>query len=332
MNSVKWGVIGVAAHTIKRMYVPGRDSDSVEFWAVGSRSIERARSAAAMMGFTKAYGSYQEVLDDREVEAVFIPLPNTMHLEWIRKAADRGKHILCEKPLCMSREDTVAAIEYANSKGVLLMEAFMYRLHPQWKRARDLIMTQAIGKPQIIQTIFSFNNADAENIRNQIAMGGGAMADIGCYAISSARFLLGQEPKRAHGYVERQPNGVDLITSGLLDFDDARAQFTVSIRTFPAQSVRVFGSDGMLEVLLPFNAHADVPMRLLVRNGVGERVIEIPVADQYGIEWEMFNAAIRDGAPLPIPASDAINNQAAMDATLASARDGKWFDVEEPAV
>ncbi|ADN02754.1 Gfo/Idh/MocA family protein [Spirochaeta thermophila] len=328
---VRWGVLGVSGHYRLRVHNPMDDLENegvVERIAIASRELERAKEAARQLGFRKAYGSYEDLLADPEVEAVYIPLPNTMHAEYVKKAADAGKHILCEKPFTMSAKETEEAIQYALEKEVLVMEAFMYRLHPQWQHAKRLVSAGEIGEVQNIHVFFSYHNPDPSNIRNRKELGGGAIPDIGCYAVSSSRFLMGREPERVVALVRRDPElEVDTLSSGILDFGGPRALFTVGTRTFPRQEVQVYGSRGYLSIEIPFNMYPDVPAKLTVQTSVGTRVVETEAIDQYGLEFTAFSLAVRGEMPLPIPPEDAIANQKVLDALFRSEESGTWEKV-----
>jgi len=329
MGKVKIGVLGVARHYGLRMRIPVAKSKSVEPWALGSRSLARAERAAREWGFPRAYGSYQEVLDNPEVEAVYIPLPNDMHAEWIRRCADAGKAVLCEKPIALSKKEAAEALEYAERKGVLVMEAFMYRFHPQWTRARELIDIGEIGKIRTIHTIFGFNLEDQQNIRNQLDRGGGALYDIGCYAISSSRFLLGKEPKRVISLISRDEiGGTDITSSAMLDFGEERALFTVSTRMVVRQKVSVYGDIGHLTLILPFNPFPDVPIELIVKNKIGTRKVFTNPSDQYSLMLDAFAKAFRKGGFAPTPPEDAVANMAAIDAVYRSESSGAWEQVK----
>ncbi len=325
MKPVKLGVLGVAKHYSLRLRLPMKNSPMIELTALGSRSLERSQKVAAEWGFKKAYGSYEEVLSDPDVEMVYIPLPNDSHAEWIKKCADAGKAVLCEKPVAMNADEAADAFAYAESKGVMAMEAFMYRFHPQWIRAKELIEIGEIGEVQSIHTIFSYNLTDPTNIRSRMETGGGALYDIGCYAISSARFLLGREPERAISTISRDPvGGTDILTSGMLDFGETRTLFTVGTKMAPRQKVSVYGSGGNLTIILPFNAYPDVPLKLIVDSGIGPREIKCGPDDQYALMFEAFAKALRAGGSAPTPASDAIANMKVIDAMFRSEKSGGW--------
>ena len=245
MKPVVWGILSVSTHYGLRIHTNLKKSPLVELRAIASRSRQKAAEAAQFLGIPKSYGSYEELLADKEIEAVYIPLPNHMHAEWVRKAADAGKHVLCEKPFALDAREAEQAIHHAESKGGLVMEAFMYRFHPQWKRAREIIRSGEIGDVHTIHTIFSFMLTDPTNIRNILSAGGGAIPDIGCYAVSSARFLLGREPLRVMSLVHRDPKlKTDILTSAILDFGTTRSVFTVGTQTHPWQRVDALGSGG----------------------------------------------------------------------------------------
>ncbi len=328
MKPVRWGVLGVASHFIKRVILPVLKSDLVELYGVSSRNSAKAEETAKKYGIPAWYGSYEELLNDSSIEAVYIPLPNHLHGAWIRKAAEAGKHILCEKPLGLNAREAEESTAYAGSRGVSIMEAFMYRFHPQWPRAFELVGTGEIGEIHTIHIVFSYQLTDPENIRNKLEMGGGALMDIGCYAVSISRFLLAAEPGRVIGLINRDPGfGTDILSSGILDFGRARSVFTVGMQTFPDQRVDILGSGGRITIEIPFNTYPDVPARMTVITSIGTRELELGPADQYGLEFEEFSKAIREGRPVPTPPADAVNNQKVLDALFKSEKSGVWEKV-----
>ena len=325
MKPVRWGVLGVANIFMKRVLPPLLNCDSVEVLGLASRSKEKALRAAQAFGIGKAYGSYEELLADQDVEAVYIPLPNHLHAEWIRKAADAGKHILCEKPLALDAGQAAASVEYASKRGVRLMEAFMYRFHPQWRRAQELVRIGEIGEILAVQTTFGYDLKDPDNIRNNPAMGGGALMDIGCYAVSMPRFIFGREPERAIGLFTRDPGfKTDILSSAILDFGGSRSVFTVATQCFQAQRVDIFGTSGRMHIGIPLNMYPDVPPELTVVTRFGQRRPVLPAADQYGLEFEAFSRALRLDLPVPTPAEDAVANQKVLDALFRSESSGVW--------
>ncbi len=328
MEAVKWGILGVSGHFIKRVVIPLRDSKLINLWAIASRDERRAEETAKKYGFERFYGSYQALLEDGEVEAVYIPLPNSMHVEWVRKAADAGKHILCEKPLALNAREAEELVEYTARRGVILMEAFMYRFHPQWIRAKELSQIGEIGDLSATQCFFSYNNKDPNNIRNKKEMGGGAIYDIGCYAVSTARFIFGEEPSRVVALGKIDPNfKTDVLVSGIMDFNGKQSIFTVGMQMFAEQFVYIYGSGGKIKVNIPFNMYPDVPAKLTVETKIGVRDVLSGPADQYGLEFEAFSRALREGREAPTPPGDAVNNLRVMDALFRSMESGVWEKV-----
>jgi predicted dehydrogenase len=325
MKAVRWGVLGAANIFLKKVLPPLLKTDAVDLMAIASRSEEKARSAASTFGIARSYGAYEDLLADPDIEAVYIPLPNHLHAEWIRKAADAGKHVICEKPLALNADEAASCVEYASKKGVRLMEAFMYRFHPQWQRVREMVRTGEIGQILAVHTSFAYDNRDPENIRNKLAMGGGALMDIGCYAVSAARFVFAREPERVIGFFTRDENfRTDILSSAILDFAGPRSVFTVATQCFPTQRVDIFGSAGRIHIDVPFNMYPDVPPQLAVITGIGERRPILPAADQYGLEFEAFSKALRQDLPVPTPAEDAVSNQKVLDALFRCESSGTW--------
>jgi predicted dehydrogenase len=340
MEPVRWGVLGVAAHFILRVLMPLLKSGEVEVRAIASRSAARAKQAAAQWGIPRSYGSYEELLADRDIEAVFIPLPNHLHAEWIRKCADAGKHVLCEKPLGLNAREAAESVAHAQKAGVLLMEAFMYRFHPQWRRALELVRIGEIGALRAVHTYFVYDLKDPNNIRNKLDAGGGALMDIGCYAVSVPRWLFGREPERVLGVIQRDDAfKTDIFSSAILDFGEGRSLFSVSTQAFPHQRVDIHGTGGHISVHVPFNMYPDAPPRVTVITSVGSRELELPAADQYALEFESFSRAVRSGKagseaggalrpgaalPRPTPPQDAVDNLKVLDALFRSADSGRW--------
>jgi predicted dehydrogenase len=325
MNAVTFGVLSVSKHFSLRVFPAIRDSRAVTVKAISSRSLQKAQSEAARLGIEKAYGNYGDVLTDKEIEAVYIPLPNNLHAQWIRAAADAGKHVLCEKPFAMNAAQAEDAVNYAEGKGVKVMEAFMYRFHPQWQKAREIIAIGEIGEVHSIHIQYAYTNRDPKNIRNIPEAGGGAMMDIGCYAVSAIRFLMGAEPSRVMALVTRDPDfKTDVITSAILDYGRARALFTVSTTSWPGQKVEIRGTEGEISIRLPYNMFADVPAELTVTTRIAPRTLSLGPASQYSLMFEGFCDAVRGGKPVPTPPRDGINNMKVLDALARSEQSGGW--------
>ena len=300
-----------------------------EVVAIASRSETKARDAAEKLGIPRAHGSYEALLADPDVDAIYNPLPNDGHVPWSIKALEAGKHVLCEKPIGLTAaEGRTLADAAARFPRLKLMEAFMYRHHPQWRKAKELVQSGRIGTLKTIQTFFSYFSDDATNIRHDPSLGGGGLMDIGCYAVSLSRFLFGGEPRRAFGHVEIHPEwGVDRMASAILDFGGGgSATFTCSMAVSPLQVVHVVGTGGRIELSeVPFNAPNTFPCALRVQGGDGaiERV-EVETCDQYTIQGDLFARAILDDTPVPTPIDDAIRNMDVIEAIFASGRSGGW--------
>jgi len=312
---LRWGIVSTAGIGMSKV-IPGmRKAARCEVVAIASRDEARAEGAASELGIARSHGSYEDLLADPDVDAVYIPLPNHLHAEWTFAAARAGKHVLCEKPLAMTAADAERMIEVCEAEGVLLMEAFMYRLHPSWEAVRQLVDSGRIGELRAVQSWFSYFNDDAGNIRNIPEAGGGALFDVGCYSVNLSRMLFGGEPERVQGSVTRDPDmGIDVVTSGILGFPGGVATFTCSIRAEPDQRVHVYGTRGRISVEIPFNIPPDLPTRVFVTSG-GEppvrpdtEVLTFEPAGPYAVQAERFAAAVLDGGPVPIPPRDAVGN------------------------
>jgi predicted dehydrogenase len=310
MAKVRWGVLGAAKIAITKVIPAMQRGAWSEVVGIASREPDKARRAASDLAIPKAYGSYQELLADPEIEAVYIPLPNHLHVSWSIRAAEAGKHVLCEKPIALSAAECRTLIEARDRTGVKIGEAFMVRTHPQWIRARELVRSKEIGDLRAIQVAFSYFNRDAANIRNVREWGGGALMDIGCYAIQIARFLFEQEPVDVVGKLDRDPDfGVDRLTSAVLQFPSGHCVFTCSTQTVPYQKVQILGTKARIEVEIPFNAPPDRPTRLFIDG----RREEFPACDQYTIQGDLFSQAIRHGGEVPTPLEDSLQNMAVIE-------------------
>jgi predicted dehydrogenase len=328
-NKVRWGVLGVARIATVKVIPAMQGSELSAVAAIASRDIEKARSAAAALGIPKAYGSYEELLADPEIEAIYNPLPNDLHVPWSIRAAEHGKHVLCEKPIALSAREAATLLAARDRTGVLIQEAFMVRTHPQWLKALEIAGSGAVGSVRSILGAFSFFNEDPANIRNVPAHGGGALMDIGCYLVHTARFIYRREPERVFGLIDRDPRfGVDRMTSLMLDFGGAHAVGTCSTQMVPYQRIQILGSTGRIEIEIPFNAPNDRPCRLFV-NG---ETVETATCDQYAIQADLFSRAIRESTSAPYPLEDSVKNMAVIEAVVRSAESGRWEAPEILAV
>jgi predicted dehydrogenase len=330
MAKVRWGVLGVAKIATEKVIPAMQRGRYSEVTAIASRSAERARSAAATLGIPKAYGSYDELLNDPDVDAIYNPLPNDLHVPWTAKAAERGKHILCEKPIALTADEARQLIAARDRTGAKIQEAFMVRTHPQWLKVRDLVRQGTIGELRSIVGVFSYFNRDAANIRNLPAAGGGALMDIGCYLINTSRFLFGREPARVIGVVDRDPDmEIDRMTTLMLDFNGGHAAGTCSTQMVFYQQMQIFGTTGRIELPIPFNAPPDRPCRVIVDTGKdlfggGVSTIEIDTCNQYTIQGDLFSQAILEGKDVASPIEDAVKNMSCIDAVFRSATSGCW--------
>jgi predicted dehydrogenase len=325
MRQLRWGVLSTAAIGRTKV-IPGiQRAEHCEVVAIASRDLAVAERVATELDIPIAHGSYEALLADSNVDAVYVPLPNHLHAAWSIAAAEAGKHVLCEKPLAMTVRDAERMIEAAERAGVQLMEAFMYRLHPSWAAAREIVASGRIGRLTAVHSWFSYYNDDPANIRNVLAAGGGALYDIGCYSVNLSRMLFDAEPDRVDALVVRDPlNGTDVVTSGILAFGDGLASFTCSTRVEDDQRVDIYGTAGRISIEIPFNIPPDRPTRVFVTAG-GEppvapdtETLTFPTADPYTVEAEAFAMAVLEGRPVPVPPIDAIGNLRVIERILAS--------------
>jgi predicted dehydrogenase len=329
-EKVRWGVLGAAAIAVKKVIPAMQKSEWSEIAAIASRDLGKAQEAARALGIPKAYGSYEELLADPEIEAIYNPLPNQLHVPWTIKAAEAKKHVLCEKPLSMTLAEAKTLLPVRERTGVKMGEAFMVRTHPQWLRARELVLSGRIGKLRSIQGFFSYFNANPVNIRNRVETGGGAMMDIGCYLVHNSRFMFGEEPTRVMALIERDPEmKTDRLTSGILDFPSGQSIFTCSTQLVPYQRMQFLGTQGRIEIEIPVNTPIDRPTRIFIDDGRdlfggGIAVESFPICDQYTLQGDAFSRAVREGSEVPVSIEDGIKNMAVIEATFRSAETGRW--------
>jgi predicted dehydrogenase len=334
MKKLRWGVLGVAGIATRKVIPAMQKGEWSTVTAIASRNGEKAREAADALGIPKAYGSYQDLLLDPDVDAIYNPLPNHLHVPWTERAAEAGKHVLCEKPIALSAEEARRLLAVRDRTGVQIQEAFMVRSHPQWLAARRLVREGRIGDLRAIVGAFSYYNDNPGNIRNVPEWGGGALMDIGCYLINTSRFLVGREPERVSGAVDRDPAmKIDRLTSMLLDYGGVHLAGTCSMQMVYYQRMQVFGTRGLIDIRIPFNAPPDRPCEIVVDSGKdlfggGQEVLTFPVCDQYTIQGDLFSQAILDGRGAPEPLEDAVANMECLEAVFRSAASGRW---EEPS-
>jgi predicted dehydrogenase len=332
-RKLRWGVLSTANIGIKKVIPAMQLGRHTSVTAIASRDLAKARAAADALGIETAYGSYEELISDPNVDAIYNPLPNQMHVPWTIKAAEAGKHVLCEKPLSLTVAEAQTLLPVRERTGVKIGEAFMIRSYTQWVRLRELLDSGRIGKLRAVIGAFSYFNTDAKNIRNHVDSGGGALYDIGCYCIHASRYAFGGPPTRAVGLIERDPEfGTDRLSSAMLEFPDGQAVFTCSTQLIPHQRMHFLGTRGRIEIEIPFNAPKDRPTRLFIDEtgdifGNGIVTEEFPVADQYTIQGDAFSKAVLEGGEVPVPLEDAIANMAVIEAVFRSAETGAWVAI-----
>lgn len=329
MKKIKWGVLSTARIGVNKVIPAMQQGNYSGIVAIGSRNLQKARKVADQHGIQKAYGSYEELLADPDIEAIYNPLPNHLHVEWTRKAFEAGKHVLCEKPIGLNAADAENLLETSKQFPKLkVMEAFMYRLHPQWKKTRELVKNGAIGDLKTIQSFFSYFNDDPGNIRNQADIGGGGLLDIGCYCISLSRFIFDKEPERVIGAVEYDPLlETDRLASGILDFGNGSATFTCSTQLNYFQRVNILGTKGRIEIEIPFNAPPDRPCRIWLQQGDGQEEIQFEICNQYTIQGDLFSLAILQDTDVPTPLEDALENMRVIDGIKQSYQKNSWIAI-----
>jgi predicted dehydrogenase len=315
MTKIRWGVLGVAKIATTKVIPAMQRASNVEVAAIASRDLSKARAAAEQLGIPRAYGSYEELLKDASIDAIYNPLPNHLHVPWSIRAAEAGKHVLCEKPIGLSVAETRELIAARDKAGVKIGEAFMARTHPQWLRAAEIVREGRIGELRVVSGHFSYFNRDPNNVRNIADIGGGGIMDIGCYPITLSRMIFAAEPVRVHAFLDRDPEfKTDRLASVILEYPKGHASFTCSTQLVPYQKMHIFGTTGRIEIEIPFNAPPDKPTRIFVN----DEVEEFPVCDQYTIQGELFSRAILESTEVPVPLEDALKNMAVIEEILAS--------------
>ena len=330
MKKVAWGILSTANIGMARVIPAMQQSELCSIDAICSRTKEAATAAAQRAGIPRAYGSYEELLADPAIEAIYNPLPNHLHVDWTIKALAAGKHVLCEKPLGMNADDARRLIAARDASGRKVMEAFATRVHPQWLQVRELVQAGRIGELRAMQGFVSYHNLDPNNVRNKADIGGGGVMDIGCYLIMMPRFVFGTEPVRVLSLVQRDPElRTDRLASCILEFPNGHANIVCSTQIARYQRMQFFGTRGRLEIEVPVNAPPDRPCRIVFDDGrdavgSGIEVTEIPTCNQYTIQGDVFSRAIRGAGELPITLESSVLNMRVIDAIFRSERSGQW--------
>lgn len=326
-SRLRWGVLGTARIAVDAVIPAMQRSTTSEVVALASRDGERARRLAARLGVPRSYGSYEQLLDDPDIDAVYVPLPNTLHTRWAARAAEAGKHVFCEKPLSTTAAEAEWLLAVRDRTGVRIQEAFMVRTHLQWVLAQDLLARGELGTLRAIQGFFSFDVTDPQDIVNQLPLGGGGLLDIGCYPVFLSRQLTGQEPTHALAVMDHDPvTGVDRLGSAVLCFPGVQASFTYSTQLVAYERMQVFGTRARLDVERPFTPPRDRPSRLVLdRAGSGEEaeLFQVPACDQYTVAVDAFVDALREARPQPVSLEDSVCNARVLDAVRRSAASGR---------
>jgi len=316
MKNIRWGILGVAKIATNKVIPAMQRASNVEIVAIASRDLDKAKAAAEQLGIPQAYGSYEELLADPSIDAIYNPLPNHLHVPWSIRAAEAGKHVLCEKPIALSVAEARDLIAARDKARVKIGEAFMARTHPQWVRAAEITRSGRIGEPRVVSGHFSYFNRDPQNVRNIAEIGGGGIMDIGCYPITLSRMIFAAEPVGVHAFIERDPEfKTDRLASVILQYPQGQASFTCSTQMVAYQKMHIFGTTGHIEIEIPFNAPPDKPTRIFVN----DEVEEFPVCDQYTIQGELFSRAILEDTEVPVPLEDALKNMTVIEEIFRSA-------------
>ncbi len=333
VNKLRWGVLSTANIGLKKVLPAMQKGEYTTIAAIASRDIAKARAAATAHGIPTAYGSYEELLADPNIDAIYNPLPNQLHVPWTIKAAEAGKHVLCEKPLSMTVAEAETLLAVHARTGVKIGEAFMVDCHPQWLRLRQLLGEGRIGELRSIVGVFTYFNINPANIRNLVETGGGALMDIGCYMIHASRYAFGAEPTRVVSLIDRDPvMHTDRLTSAILDFPGGQSIFTCSTQLVPYQRIHFHGTRGRIEIEIPCNAPPDRPTRLFIDDGSdlsggGITTETFPVCDQYTLQGDAFSKAILEDTEVPVPIEEGIKNMAVIEAIFNSAKTGAWVSL-----
>ncbi len=333
MKKLNWGILSTSAFA-QRSFIPAAQQSPVaNVAAISSRNLSSAKEVAKKMGIPKVYGSYEEIIEDPEIDVIYNPLPNHMHVEWTARAIKAGKHVLCEKPLFINPEEAKGLIELRDEYKVKVGEAFMVKSHPQWQKARELVESGALGTPSMYIGTFNYYNDDPKNIRNIEQYGGGALWDIGCYTVMTSRYIFGANPTRVVASVQKDPEfNTDILSNVILEFpNEKRAQFSVSTKTAKYQRVQVLGSEKILEIMIPFNAPEDRPSVIKINPGdillEQEEKIIIDTCNHYVLEVEDFTRAIENNTEVPVSLEDAYDHSMIINAIFKSAETGQWVDI-----
>ncbi|MCP9753467.1 Gfo/Idh/MocA family protein [Ferruginibacter sp. HRS2-29] len=326
MSKIRWGVLSTAKIARNKVIPAMQSGIHTQVTAIASSNTTVAQDIAAKNNIATVYDSYEALLADPEIDAVYIPLPNHLHVPWAIKALQAGKHVLCEKPIALSAAEATELLnESLKHPQLKVMEAFMYRFHPQWHAVKKLLQQGRIGEIKSIQSAFSYFNTDPANVRNQKDIGGGGLMDIGCYSISIARFIFEKEPVRVFGSLEMDTVfKTDKLATGIMDFSSATSMFTCSTQAMPFQYATILGTEGTITLELPFTPPPDSPAIIILNTKDGNERMSVDGADQYTLQGDQFSLSILNNLPVPTPLTDAVNNMKVIEAIFLSAENGAW--------
>lgn len=333
MRKVKWGVLGAAKIAVEKVIPAMVGHKDFEVVAIASRSQERAKAAAEKLSIARYYGSYEQLIADPDIDVIYIPLPNDLHVPYTLKCIEAGKHVLCEKPLVLKSEEIQQLIDARDKHQVKVGEAFMVRSHPQWIKTKEIVQNGELGEVELVHGFFSYHNIDPNNIRNKTEHGGGGIWDIGCYPVFTSRMVLGEEPKRLVASLEYDADfGTDKIASVIMEFPSTRVVFSVSTQLVPYQRMHFFGREKDLEVRIPFNAPPDRPCEIKIGSGnlLGEDTgtLTFDVCNQYTLQAEDFTRAVVENSDVPVPLENTLANTRILEAIFLSAKEDRWVHLD----
>jgi predicted dehydrogenase len=330
-EKIRWGILGVAGIAVRRVIPAMRACRECEIAAIASRDLHKAKETARSLGIPRAYGSYDEILADPEIDVIYNPLPNHLHVPWSIRAAEAGKHVLCEKPVGINAAETRQLITARDRAGVKIGEGFMVRTHPRWLRVRQMVREGRLGELRAITASCGYFNRNPHDVRNSLESGGGALLDIGCYPVTLSRFIFEQEPTRVSALIERDPEmRTDRLTSAILEFPLGQAVFTCSTQIAYNQRMVFLGSNGRIEIDRPINPTTEEPSKIVIDDNPGDpagggiAIESIPTCNQFTIQGDLFSQAVRDGAEVPVPLEDSVKNMAVIDAIFRAAESNRW--------
>ncbi|CAN5305255.1 Gfo/Idh/MocA family oxidoreductase [soil metagenome] len=329
---LKWGVLGAAKIALEKVIPAMAEGKDYEVYGIASRNLEKAETAAQKLNIPKAYGSYEELIEDPDIDIIYNPLPNHLHVEYTLKCIEAGKHVLCEKPIALKASEVERLIEARDKHQVKVGEAFMVKTHPQWVKTKELVQNGSLGNVKMVQGTFSYFNNNPQNIRNIDEYGGGAIWDIGCYPVTTCRFVLGEEPLKVVALIDHDKEfGTDILSSFILQFPSAHAVFSVSTQLVPYQRMHFFGEQKELEIIIPFNAPKEKSCIIKINPGdifeENLETIKFDICNQYTIQAEAFSEAVNNNTEVPVPLEDALANTKVLEALFTSAKEGGWVEI-----